>query len=95
MIEFVTVERTSGDLIKWEWRFWYDAHNLWLDNYAALERPSKRHKFRVTERYGRQARRDYDHKLNESDVVLPHDVKAEAVAKFCEGITVKRWSERG
>jgi hypothetical protein len=93
VIEFVTVERTNGDLVKWQWRFYYDCHTLWLDYYATLERATRRHGFKVTECY-RRGGRDYDHQINESDVTLPADVIAEAVEKFCQGITVKRWSER-
>lgn len=91
MIEHVTVERTNGDLVKWEWRFWYDNHVLWLDYYATLERPSRRHKFKVTEYYTRINKRDTSITLA-SDVVLPADVKAEAVEKFCKDITVERWT---
>jgi hypothetical protein len=93
MIEFVTVERTSGDLVKWSWHFWYDAHVLWLNRYHEFQRPDKRHKFRVVESYQRHDPRESTIK-NADDVVLPADVMKEAVAKFCEGITVQRWTKR-
>lgn len=91
-IEFVTVERTSGDLVKWAWHFWYDNHTLWLNRYHEFQRPNKRHKFRVKESYMRQDSRDATIKSAE-DVVLPADVTKEAVTKFCERITVKRWTK--
>lgn len=94
MIEHVTVERLDKTgLIKWEWRFWYDRHALWLDFYATLERPTKRHGFKVTECFSRLGR-GYDRQISEDTVTLPADVIKEAVDKFTTGITVKRWSER-
>jgi len=93
MHEFVTVERTGGDLVKWSWHFWYDSHVLWLNRYHEFQRPDKRHKFRVAQTYQRCDARGSTIQKAE-DVVLPADVTKEAVAKFCEGITVKRWAER-
>lgn len=93
MIEFVTVERNPNPLLRWQWRFYYDRHTLWLDYYATLERPTKRHGFKTTECFSRLGR-DYDHKIAEADVTLPADVADDAIKKFTEGIAVKRWSER-
>lgn len=94
MIEFVTVERTDGNhLVKWAWHFWYDGHVLWLNRYHEFQRPDKRHKFRVKETYQRHDSRGSTIKKAEN-VLLPYDVKEEAIKKFCEGITVKRWAER-
>lgn len=94
MIEHVTIERESTDsLTRWTWRFYYDRHALWLDYYGEFQRPSRRHRFTCIASYGRINPRGSS--LREADVFLPADLKDEVVKKFCEGITVKRWSERG
>lgn len=93
MSERVTIERLSKDkLTKWMWEFWYDKKTLWLDYYAELQRPTRRHGFSESQRYSRLNKRFST--INESDVVLPADLKGEAIKKLCEGITIKRWSER-
>jgi hypothetical protein len=90
--ERVEVERVNGDFVKWCWRFWYYDHTLWLDYYAAMERPTRRHSFKVTEWYTRVDKRNASITLA-SDVVIPADVMTEAIDKFCKGIKVKRWED--
>lgn len=93
MSDYVHIVRHSEDrLTQWVWRFWFHNHTLWLDGYEELQRPTRRHGFNTTIRYQRIMGRD--NSLNESDVVLRADVMEEAIKKFTEGITVKRWSER-
>lgn len=89
----VTIRREPNPLTEWTWRFWYydRRHALVLDYYCTAERPSKRHKFRVTESYSRIDNRR--HNLQESDVVLPADVIAEAKQIFTDPLRVLRWSE--
>lgn len=92
MIEHVTIERKSDDgLTQWTWRFYYDAQTLWLDYYSTAQRATRRHGFSVTECYSRLNIRAST--MQESDVVLPADLKEEAIKKFCERITVKRWND--
>lgn len=93
VIETVTVVRHSEDrLTQWVWRFYYDNRVLWLDHYEELQRSTRRHGFNTTSQYSRVFKNRSD--MNESDVVLRADVIDEAVKKFRDGITVKRWSER-
>lgn len=90
----ITVTRDPNPLVRWEWTFWYDdsRHALILDWYATLERPSKRHKFTITETYKRTMARDS--RLKESDVLMCPDVIAEAQKQFCDSLRVMRWSEK-
>jgi len=89
----VTIEHKSQDgLTLWTWRFWYDNGTLWLDHYATRERKSRRHVFVATEVYSRLDPRSST--ISETDLVLPSTVKDEAISQFCQGLTVKRWSER-
>lgn len=93
MIEHVTIKRESADhLTEWQWRFYYDSHALWLDFYGEFQRPTRRHGFNCTQSYSRINARGST--LTVVDVVLPADVKDEAIKEFCKGITVKRWNER-
>jgi hypothetical protein len=94
MIEHLTIARDAKDrLTNWQWRFWYDSHTLCLDWYCEFQRPTKRHSFRTVHSYSALNPRG-GHDLAEIDVVLPADVREEAVTEFCRGITVKRRSNQ-
>ena len=91
--DYVDVEVISKDgLVRWEWGFWFDNHTLWLDYYGESTRATRRHKFIVTQSFIRLNPRQST--MPESDVIIPATIQEEAIKKFTEGITVKRWSER-
>lgn len=94
-MNLITVIRNPDPLTEWKWRFWYyeQRHALVLDWYGTSVRPTKRHKFNVSESYSRLDNRH--HGLSESDVILYPDVIEEARNKFIEGLRVARWTEVG
>ena len=94
MNEYIAVEKVSENgLIRWEWRFWFYEHTLWLDYYIESERASRRHRFVVTESFSRLNLRGST--MKEADVILPATIKEEALKRFCESVVIKRWAERG
>lgn len=90
---YIDIERQSKDgLVRWDWRFWYYDTVLWLDYYTESQRPSRRHKFRCTERYGRLNNRGSS--IKEADVVMPFDVQQEALDEFRRQVVIKRWGKQ-
>lgn len=92
MMQHVEVTR-NGDLVKREWRFWYDErrHQLVLDSYRKLARETKRHGYKIVDgtEYARILRRGSQ--ISATAVPLPADVKDEALKKFADTLTVTIW----
>lgn len=78
----IIVERAS-DLRAERWLFGYDErqHALYLTGYTLSERRTKRHKMRVTY--------DWSAYMRPPRPVVPADVKAEALQRFRETLTIR------
>jgi len=88
----IRVEEFSESSLKcrvWEFWFYADETALILDYYAELEKPTKRHKFRITKEYRRLLRRGND--FNEEEIPLPDSVKLQALKQFQDKISVRKW----
>lgn len=76
-------------LSRQRWAFFYDYRSGYLrpTEYCVESRSTVRHKFRDDERWSHIDRRHN----TLSSLVLPDDVRDEAVRLFCIGIVVKEW----
>jgi hypothetical protein len=81
----------ENSLTSTRWVFWFDDSTLWLDGYYEFARASKRHKFLTSRCYTRTDRRNSTMTVEEAP--LPDDVKAEALKKFVDQITVQKWNK--
>lgn len=92
-MQFVEIERVSEDLLtveKWRFLFVDRGCRLVLDTYSKLVKPTKRHGFKVVEKYDRLNQRDNRMPLDE--VPFDDDIAVAAYNKFIEQIrVVKAW----
>lgn len=72
------------------WRFYYHEHTLYLDSHQVQTRASRRHKWKVDERYNRLNRSGE----NKEVCVIPPYVAAVAKQNFVDSLTVARWEDR-
>lgn len=89
----IHIVRNHGELNQEQWRFYYydSRRTLYLDWYGIATRKTKRHKFQIESSYSRLDNRG--HSIQEAQVPIPDDVRAEAIQEFIQGIQVKTWSE--
>lgn len=90
----VVITKNNGKLEQQEWRFILIDCVLYLDFYTMWTRKTANHKYTSSD--GIYSRiNDRECRLKESDVPYTDELKAEAIAKLTQMITVKKWSERG
>jgi hypothetical protein len=95
----VTRPSASGPLYQYVWGFWFDhvKGHLVLDYYAHIQRKSPRHKWTqvlVYNRLSHTQRYVTAQGIQEEDVPLPDDVKAEAKTNFILQVVVRKHKEK-
>ena len=92
-------EHESG-LTSERWSFYHrsDLHILWLDEYYAFERPTKRHKFRAVRGYARgtrsRTRFDSFEQIDWAQVPWSDALEAEIKAEFMRRLKIQLESDR-
>ncbi len=84
----IVIEKKIDDLTREVYIFYYhhDKRTIILDSYSLENRETKRHKFRTKKIYSRKG---HGSNLKESEVVLPEEIKQQALEKFISRITVR------
>lgn len=92
MNERYSIKRYSLDKLKFfEWIFWLNGTDIWLDKYFEYRRETKRHKFNVEEKYDKIFTRN--NSISVDDVPLPDDVVSEVKNIIVSNLKVKRWNK--
>jgi len=96
----IKIERPDGDLRTEIWTFWYwdSAHAFVLDKFDRCGRASRRHKFRVLDKYDRLewrhwGSRDGARRLLLEEVPWPDDVIAEVRSRFAGDLRITQSME--
>jgi hypothetical protein len=89
-MQMITIERKATAetaLFMSRWRFWYDDrdHRLVLDFWAQYSRPTKRHKWRVEQKYHRLTHR---RSTLQAPPSLDETVILEARRRFCQMLRI-------
>jgi hypothetical protein len=87
----IIVKRVFGKLIINEWQFRLDDFQFFLSSFDVYERATVRHKFVVTKNYFSGSSNVSN--IEEEDVPLPEDVKAEAVQQLLTKLKIGKKSE--
>lgn len=95
----ITLPVTGSRALKQEtWRFWFyeSRRALVLDKYEFQERSTTRHKFQTARVYTRvpvNAQEWHAQTIEERDVPLSDELKADVLERFMKSIRVVTWSE--